>query len=126
MAAGVPMLEMLRISGGAMNNVHVESTIQKAAKKVQGGKALSESLTGEEETFIPLVPQMIKIGEDSGSVDAMMEKAATFYETEIDNEIKTISSTIEPILMIVLALVAGVMVGAILFPVYSLVGNSIT
>lgn len=125
MGAGVPMLEMLRITGHSVNNVTVEAAVQRAAQKVQGGKALSQSLSVEEETFIPLVPQMLKIGEDSGSVDAMMDKAATFYETEIDNEIKTISTTIEPILMVVLAIVAGLMVGAILLPVYGLVGTSL-
>lgn len=126
MAAGVPMLEMLRITGHSVNNVFVEASVLRAGEKVQGGKALSESLAVEAETFTTLVPQMIKIGEDSGSIDAMMDKAASFYETEIDNEIKTISTTIEPILMVVLAIVAGLMVGAILLPVYGLVGTSIS
>jgi len=125
MAAGVPMLEVLRITGHSVNNVTVETAVNRAAEKVQGGVALSASLMQEPETFIKLVPQMIKIGEDSGAVDAMMEKAATFYENEIDNEVKTISATIEPIMMVFLAAVAALMVGAILLPVYGLVGTSI-
>jgi type IV pilus assembly protein PilC len=68
---------------------------------------------------------MIRIGEQSGAIDKMMDKTATFYENELDNEIKTISTTIEPVLMVVLALVAGTMVGAILIPVYGLVGQNI-
>ena len=73
--------------------------------------------------MLPLVPQMIKIGEQSGRIDEMMGKAAQVYEDELDEEIKAISTAIEPILMAVLAVVAGGMVGAILFPIYNLVGD---
>ena len=124
MSTGVPMLDMLRITSQAVNNVHVEAATMKAAEKVKGGKALSDSLEGDE-NFLPLVPQMIRIGEQSGAIDSMMAKSAEFYEKELDNEIKAISTTIEPILMVVLAITAGLMVGAILLPVYGLVGQSI-
>jgi type IV pilus assembly protein PilC len=123
MASAVPMLEMIRITSDAVDNVHVKASLLKAADKVKGGKALSDSLQGDE-NFLSLVPQMIHIGEQSGAIDQMMAKTATFYENELDNEIKTISTTIEPVLMVVLALVAGVMVAAILLPVYGLVGKS--
>ena len=72
---------------------------------------------------MPLVPQMIKIGEQSGKIDEMMGRVATVYEDELDEQIRTISTAIEPLLMVVLAVVAGGMVGAILFPIYSLVGG---
>lgn len=124
MASGVPMLEMMRITANAVNNVHVQADIIKASEKVKGGKALSDSLA-DKTTFLSLVPQMIRIGEQSGAIDKMMGKAATFYENELDNEVKTISTTIEPILMVVLAVVAGLMVAAILLPVYGLVGQNI-
>jgi len=75
--------------------------------------------------FLPLVPQMINIGEQSGKIDAMMGKAATFYENELENTIKSISTIIEPALMVVLALVAGLLVGAVLLPVYGLVGQNL-
>ena len=68
---------------------------------------------------------MLKIGEQSGSIDKMMDKAATYYEDELDSKIKTISTTIEPILMVFLALVVGGIVGAILVPVYNLASESI-
>ena len=123
MATGVPMLEMMRISGNAVNNVLIKASLDKASVKVKGGKALSQSLENDP-NFLSLVPQMISIGEQSGSIDQMMGKAADFYEGELDNEIKAISTTIEPILMLVLAVVAGAMVGAILIPVYGLVGTT--
>lgn len=124
MGTGVPMLEMMRITADAVNNVHVRDATLKAAEKVKGGKALSESIK-DDPNFLQLVPQMIRIGEQSGAIDKMMDKTATFYENELDNEVKTISTTIEPVLMVVLALVAGTMVGAILIPVYGLVGQNI-
>jgi type IV pilus assembly protein PilC len=125
MKTGVPMLEMMKVTSKAVNNVHVEGALVKASEKVKGGTALSQSISGDP-NFLPLVPQMIKIGEQSGAIDQMMDKVATFYENEVDNEVKTISTTIEPILMVVLAVVAGIMVAAILLPVYGLVGQTIT
>lgn len=122
MATGVPMLEMLRISSQAVNNVVVSSAIKRAADKVKGGKALSASLKSEH-VVLPLVPQMIGIGEQSGGIDKMMGKAATYYENEIDTAVRSISTAIEPVLMVVLAAVAGFMVLAILLPVYGLIGN---
>jgi type IV pilus assembly protein PilC len=68
---------------------------------------------------------MINIGEQSGKMDAMMGKAADFYENELDTAIKSISTLIEPILMVVLAAIAGLLVGAILLPIYGLVGKNL-
>lgn len=121
--SGVQMLEMLRISGRSVGNVLVKESIDRASEKVKSGKALSTSIKTED-YILPLVPQMIGIGEQSGSIDGMMGKAATFYETEVDNSIKTISTAIEPILMVALAIVAGGMVGAILLPIYGLVNTT--
>ena len=120
LSTGVAMLDMLRISSEAVNNVHIEAGITRAANKVKGGKALSVALKPED-YILPLVPQMIKIGEQSGKIDEMMGKAAQVYEDELDEQIKAISTLIEPVLMVVLAVVAGGMVGAILVPIYSLV-----
>ncbi|MBP7837078.1 type II secretion system F family protein [Candidatus Saccharibacteria bacterium] len=124
MASGVPMLQMMRITSRAVDNVHVESAIARASEKVKGGKGLSSALK-DETVFLSLVPQMLKIGEQSGSIDKMMDKAATYYEDELDAKIKTISTTIEPILMVFLAIVVGGIVGAILVPVYNLASESI-
>lgn len=123
LSTGVPMLEMMRISSSAINNVVISRSIDKAAEKVKGGKALSVALK-KDDNILPLVPQMIGIGEQSGGIDKMMGKAATYYEDELDNTIRSISTAIEPLLMVCLAVVAGFMVAAILLPVYSLVDTS--
>lgn len=120
--SGIPMLEALRIVKDAIANVHVEAVIEKSMQGVKGGKALSSTLEGHEE-FIKLVPQMIKIGEQSGAIDSMLDRVATYYETEVDDEVKNISTTIEPLLMVVLGVTVGGVIAAILLPVYSLVGS---
>lgn len=123
LSTGVPMLEMMRISSRAVNNRIISRSLDRAAEKVKGGKALSVTLKNDD-NILPLVPQMIGIGEQSGGIDKMMGKAATYYENELDNTIRSISTAIEPVLMVVLAIVAGFMVAAILLPVYSLVDTS--
>ncbi|MFC2754497.1 MAG: type II secretion system F family protein [Candidatus Nanogingivalis sp.] len=120
LSTGVALLDMLNICGDAMNNVIVKKSIDEAGKLVQGGKSLSESLKGKD-YILDMVPQMINIGEQSGKIDEMLGKTAQVYEDELDEQIKAISTLIEPILMVVMALMAGGLIGAILFPIYSLV-----
>lgn len=122
LSTGVAMLDALHITSGAVNNVVISDVIERAADRVKGGKALSTALKGED-YILEMVPQMINIGEQSGKIDEMMGKCAQIYEDELDEEIKAISTAIEPILMVLLAVIAGGMVGAILFPIYNLVGG---
>jgi type IV pilus assembly protein PilC len=122
LSTGVSMLDMLKLAGTAVNNTIIEKNISRAADKVKGGKALSDALRPEE-YILPLVPQMIKIGEQSGRIDEMMGKVAQVYEDELDEQIKNISTAIEPVLMVFLAIIAGGMVAAILLPIYGLVNG---
>jgi type IV pilus assembly protein PilC len=122
-AAGVPIIQVLEITGDAVDNVHIEHSLKRAIEKVKGGKALSESLRGDP-NFLELVPNMLQIGEQSGAMETMMEKVAVYYEKEVDNEIKTISTIIEPVLMIIMGLVAIIIVAAVLLPIYGLVNQS--
>ena len=122
LVTGVPMLDMLAIAAEGVNNAVVAEEITRAAGKVQSGKALPAALQTED-YILPMVPQMIKIGEQSGRIDEMMGKTAQAYEDELDEEIQAISTMIEPIMMVILAIFAGVLIGAVLFPIYSLVGS---
>ena len=122
LSSGVAMLDMLRICGDALNNVVVKKSIDEAAEMVQGGKNLSDSLKGRD-YILPLVPQMISIGEQSGKIDQMLGKTAQVYENELEEQIRSISTMIEPIMMVVMAVLAGGMIGAILMPIYGLVNN---
>ena len=100
----------------------VQEKIEAAAEKVQSGRPLSESLKAQD-YIDPLVYQMAAIGEQSGKMDEMLGKAAQVFEDELDEKIATISAMIEPLMMIMLAIVAGLLVGGVLFPIYSLVNS---
>jgi type IV pilus assembly protein PilC len=121
-SAGVPLLQVLKIVGDAVNNIHIQRSLAAAAEKVKGGKALSEALQGDT-NFLDLVPNMIRIGEQSGSLETMLGKTADYYEKEVDNEIAAISTIIEPVLMIMLGIMAMIIVAAILLPIYGLAGK---
>lgn len=123
-SSGVPLLQVLDITAAAINNVNISDSIHRAAEKVKGGKALSETLKGDP-NFLPLVPNMLKIGEQSGAMEDMLVKTATYYEREVDDQIKAISTIIEPVLMVVLGVFAFIIVAAVLLPVYGLAGKSV-
>ncbi len=122
-ASGVPLIQMLEVTGNAIDNVHIEDSLKTATEKVKGGKSLADALTGDP-NFLELVPDMLKIGEQSGSMEQMLEKTADYYEKEVDNQIKAISTIIEPVLMVVLGVFAFIIVAAILLPIYSLAGKN--
>lgn len=122
LSAGVPMLEAIKISAEAMNNIVLEGEMMEAATMVRSGKPLSVALKGRD-YILPLLPQMAATGEQSGKIDEMLGKAAKVYEDELDERIAAIATAIEPILMVILAIVAAGIVGAILFPIYTLVND---
>ena len=122
-ASGVPLLQVLGITSRAVSNIHIERAIVRAADKVKTGKSLAESIANDT-NFLPLVPNMIRIGEESGSLEDMMAKVADYYEKEVDNEVKNISTIIEPVMMIMLGIVAFVIVAAVLLPIYGLAGQT--
>jgi type IV pilus assembly protein PilC len=121
--SGVPILKMLDTTSQAVGNLQVSRSIVRAAEQVKGGKALSESLRGDP-NFPDLVPSMINIGEQSGALDDMLSKVADYYEKEVDNQIKTISTVIEPVLMIIVGILALIIVASVLLPVYTLAGRT--
>ena len=123
-SSGVPLLQMLQITGDAISNVHVEHALVKASEKVKGGKALSEAIDGDP-NFLPLVANMLRIGEQSGALESMLEKIADYYEKEVDTQIRNVSSIIEPVLMVILGIVAFIIVAAVLLPIYGLAGQNI-
>jgi type IV pilus assembly protein PilC len=122
-ASGVPLIQVLEITGEAVNNYWIEKDISRATDRVRGGKALSDSLQTSQ-NFLPLVPNMIRIGEQSGSMEKMLDKAAGYFEKEVDDQIKSISTIIEPVLMVLLGVVAFIIVAAVLLPIYGLANHT--
>ena len=118
LSTGVPMVDSVTIAINAISNTVVETEYSKAIELLKGGKTLSESLE-DREYMLPLVPQMAGIGEESGKIDEMLGKAAKVYEDELYEQINGISTMIEPILMVIMAGLIGVVVGGTLLPIYS-------
>lgn len=123
-ASGVPLLQVLEITASAVNNVHIGKSIRRAMDKVKGGKSLATTLEGDP-NFLDLVPSMLSIGEKSGSTEKMMTKTADYFEKEVDDQIKSISTIIEPLMMVIMGIVALGIVGAVLLPVYTISGESV-
>lgn len=121
-AAGVSIIDSMEISGEATSNTVVQGEIAEATAKVKNGVALSKSLE-DKEFILPLVPQMAAIGEQSGKTDEMLGRAATVYTNELDEQINNLSTMIEPILMVVMAGLIGIVIGGTLMPIYSLVST---
>lgn len=122
-ASGVPLIQMLEITSEAVDNVHIAKSLHKAIEKVKGGKSLSDSIA-KDPNFLELVPNMLHIGEQSGALETMLSKVADYYEKEVDNEVKTISTIIEPVMMVIMGIMALTIVAAILLPIYGLVNQS--
>lgn len=123
--SGVPIIKMLSTSAEAVGNVQITRAINKAAEEVRGGKPLSDSLA-KDPNFPELVPGMIRVGEQSGQLEGMFTKLADYYEKEVDNQIKSISTIIEPLLMVVVGVIAMIVVAAVLLPIYSLAGKNMS
>lgn len=123
-ASGVPLIQTLEITAQAVNNIHISKSLEGAIEKVKGGKSLADALQ-KDPNFLELVPNMLRIGEQSGSIEQMLGKTADYYEKEVDNEVRTISTVIEPVMMIILGVFALIIVAAILLPIYGLAGKNI-
>ncbi len=112
-AAGVPLVEALESVAGATGNIVYEDAVMRMRDEVATGQRLQRAMesTG---LFPNMVIQMIAVGEESGSLDAMSAKVATFYEAEVDNAVDSMSSLLEPLIMAIL----GVLVGGLVIAMY--------
>ncbi|MBK9443782.1 MAG: type II secretion system F family protein [Comamonadaceae bacterium] len=118
-AAGVPLVEALDSVGGAAGNYVFESATIKIQQEVSTGTALTAAMTNAN-LFPSMVLQMCAIGEESGSIDHMLGKAADFYESEVDDMVAGISSLMEPIIIVILGTVIGGIVVAMYLPIFKL------
>ncbi len=118
-AAGVPLVEALESVGGAAGNSVYELGTRKIQQEVSTGTALTVAMTNTN-LFPTMVLQMCAIGEESGSIDHMLGKAADFYEAEVDDMVAGISSLMEPIIIVILGTVIGGIVVAMYLPIFKL------
>ncbi|HSW79429.1 MAG TPA: type II secretion system F family protein [Candidatus Saccharimonadales bacterium] len=122
MSAGVSVLESLDVTGGAIGNKVIEKELKAAAIEVKNGKQLSETLA-KSKNFPPIISQMLAVGEETGQIDTILEKVADFYDEEVDATIEGLSSIIEPILIVVLGSVVGLIAASVMGPIASLNKN---
>ncbi|MGE9658608.1 type II secretion system protein F [Snodgrassella alvi] len=122
-AAGVPLVEVLDSVAGAAGNIEYEEATQEIRAKVNQGISLTSAMQATE-LFPNMVMQMASIGEESGSLDDMLNKAAELYEDDVDIAVSQLSSLMEPIIMVVLGLIIGVILVAMYLPMFNM-GNAI-
>jgi type IV pilus assembly protein PilC len=121
-SSGVPILEGLDITARTSGNAVVERALQKVRKALEEGKSLTEPLK-ECDVFPGMVTQMIAVGEQTGAMDAMLQKIADFYEEEVDAAVKDLLTALEPVMIVFLGVVVGGVVISMYLPLFSLIGK---
>ena len=117
LASGVSLVESLPIVSAVLNNVIAEDEVLKIRERVVKGEGLSTPIE-DCELFPPMLSSIVRIGEESGALDDMLNKTADFYDEEVEQAIQTLTSMLEPIMIIIMGLVIGFMVIALMLPLY--------
>ncbi|MGN6431096.1 MAG: type II secretion system F family protein, partial [Gaiellaceae bacterium] len=118
-AAGVDIIKALEITGQTAGNWVVEDALAGVRAKVHQGIPIAQPLI-ENDVFPPMVSQMVKIGEETGELEKMLSKIADFYEDEVDSAIQTLTSIIEPLMMIMVGAMVGVIVISMYLPMFKM------
>ncbi len=118
-SSGVPILQAIDITGKTSGNRVVEHAMEEVKENVKGGESIARPLE-RVKVFPPMVTQMIAIGEETGALDTMLHKIADFYEDEVDSSVKSLTSIIEPIMMILIGGLVGLIVVAMYLPIFNL------
>jgi type IV pilus assembly protein PilC len=121
-SSGVPILEGLEITARTAGNAVIEASLMQVRKALEGGRNLADPLR-ETNVFPGMVTQMIGVGEQTGAMDAMLQKVADFYEDEVDAAVKDLLAALEPAMIVVLGLVVGGIVISMYLPLFSLIGQ---
>ncbi len=119
MKSGVPILSALEICAGASNNTFIEEASANISKLISQGGQLSDGI-GAHVYFPAMIRHMVKAGEQTGNVDAMMEKVSDFYDVEIENTIASLTSLMEPLLICVLGVIIGGIVMCMFMPIFQM------
>jgi type IV pilus assembly protein PilC len=121
-SSGVPILEGLEITARTAGNAVIEKSLMEVRKGLESGRNLSDPLK-ETNVFPGMVTQMIAVGEQTGAMDAMLQKIADFYEDEVDAAVKDLLAAMEPLMIVVLGVVVGGIVISMYLPLFSLIGQ---
>jgi type IV pilus assembly protein PilC len=121
-SSGVPILESLDITARTAGNAVIEKALLQVRRELEAGKTLAGPLK-ETEVFPGMVTQMIGVGEQTGAMDAMLQKIADFYEDEVDAAVKDLLSALEPAMIVFLGVVVGGIVISMYMPLFTLIGQ---
>lgn len=116
----IPIVKSLEITSLVVGNMYYKKILKESSEKITKGLQINQVLAGHSKLFPPTVLQMIKVGEESGAVDSVLDELAQFYEEDINQVMETLPSIIEPILILVLGLGVAGMAVAVIMPMYSL------
>ncbi len=123
MSAGVAVLEALSVTGRAIGNIVYEEALIKAVEEVKNGRPLSAVIDEYQHLFPPIVGQMLAVGEETGQTDTVLVKVADFYEEEVDVAIEGISAIIEPVMIVFMGSMVGLIAASVMGPIASLSQN---
>lgn len=121
-ASGIPLINSISLSSNILNNTRVNEAFNDVMHSVSIGESLSAAI-GTAQVFDPLLPSMIRIGEESGSLDTILESISEYYDTESENAINRAISLLEPILLVVLGFIIALVLAGVLLPIYGMYSN---
>jgi type IV pilus assembly protein PilC len=122
LSAGISVLQALEIMTDAQDNVLYRDALAVATDQVEKGVPLSQTI-GKYDFFPPIVSQMIGVGEETGKVDEVLLKLSIYFESESEQEVRNLTAAFEPMIMVILGLGVGVLVIAIIMPIYNITSS---
>jgi len=122
LSSGVPIMQALEIVGKASGNEIIAMTVTKVRESIREGESIASPL-GASGLFPPMVTQMVAVGEETGNLDAMLGKIADFYDTEVEYLLASLTSMLEPIMIVGMGGIVGFIVISVFLPLYQLIGN---
>jgi type IV pilus assembly protein PilC len=120
MNSGIAIIEGLNVTAQALGNSYYKEVVAQAAEDVKLGKPLTETLEQHEKLFPYLITQMLEVGEETGNMENIMEQIAVHFEAEVDSTMKNFSSVIEPLLLLFIGGIVGVLALALIMPIYNI------
>lgn len=121
--SGIAIVEGLKVSGDALGNIYYREVVTEAANNVRLGKPLTQAFSQHDKLFPYIVTQMLEVGEETGTMETILDQLAVHYEVEVDDTMRNLSSIIEPLLLLVIGGVVGVLALALIGPIYSISQN---
>ena len=117
--SGISVLQSVEITEKSLDNVILEKKLAEARVEIRKGTSLSKSIRGITE-FPPMIYAMVAIGEESGTLDSILDKAADYFEDEADSATAKMTAALEPVMIIILAIIVGTVVGGIAMPIFTM------